>query len=47
MINNPISWPNGAKCTVAITFDMDAHSLIHLVRPEDEICRISNIEILI
>ena len=28
MIKNPIPWPNGAKCAVAITFDMDADSLI-------------------
>ena len=35
MIQNPIPWPNGAKCAVAITFDMDADSLIHISRPED------------
>lgn len=35
MIRNPIPWPNGAKCAVAITFDMDADSLIHIARPED------------
>ena len=35
MIQNPIPWPNGAKCAVAITFDMDADSLIHIARPED------------
>ena len=35
MIANPIPWPNGAKCAVAITFDMDADSLIHIARPED------------
>ena len=35
MIRNPIPWPNGAKCACAITFDMDADSLIHIARPED------------
>ena len=35
MIQNPIPWPNGAKCACAITFDMDADSLIHISRPRD------------
>ena len=35
MIRNPIPWPNGAKCAVAITFDMDADSLIHIAKPGD------------
>jgi len=35
MIENPIPWPNGAKCACAITFDMDADSLIHIARPQD------------
>ncbi|MEP1355354.1 MAG: polysaccharide deacetylase [Tateyamaria sp.] len=35
MIRNSIPWPSGAKCAVAITFDMDADSLIHIARPED------------
>ncbi|MFN4142921.1 polysaccharide deacetylase family protein [Aestuariivirga sp.] len=35
MIRNPIPWPNGARCACAITFDMDADSLIHISRPED------------
>lgn len=30
-----IEWPNGAKCAAAITFDMDADSLIHVARPTD------------
>jgi peptidoglycan-N-acetylglucosamine deacetylase len=30
MIENPISWPNGARCAVAFTFDMDAESLLHI-----------------
>jgi peptidoglycan/xylan/chitin deacetylase (PgdA/CDA1 family) len=35
MIANPIPWPNGARCACAITFDMDADSLIHISRPTD------------
>ena len=40
MIRNPIPWPNGARCACAITFDMDADSLIHIARPEDSIDRL-------
>jgi peptidoglycan-N-acetylglucosamine deacetylase len=35
MIRNPIPWPNGARCACAITFDMDADSLIHISKPKD------------
>ena len=35
MIQNPIEWPNGARCACAITFDVDADSLIHIARPTD------------
>ena len=35
MIANPIPWPGGARCACAITFDMDADSLIHIARPAD------------
>ncbi|MEO0361588.1 MAG: polysaccharide deacetylase [Pseudomonadota bacterium] len=35
MIPNPVPWPNGARCACAITFDMDADSLIQIARPED------------
>lgn len=35
MIKNPIPWPNGARCACAITFDMDADSLIHISKPAD------------
>lgn len=35
MIQNPIPWPNGARCACAITFDMDADSLIHISKPSD------------
>jgi len=35
MTQNPIPWPNGAKCACAIAFDMDADSLIQIARPKD------------
>lgn len=35
MIRNPIKWPNGARCACAISFDIDADSLIHISRPKD------------
>ena len=40
MIQNPIPWPNGAKCACAITFDMDADSLIHIAKPKDSFDRL-------
>jgi len=40
MIENPIPWPNGAKCACAITFDMDADSLIHIAKPKDSYDRL-------
>ncbi|MGB5853640.1 MAG: polysaccharide deacetylase [Oceanisphaera sp.] len=41
MITNPVPWPNGAKCAVAITFDMDADSFLHLHRPSDSYKRVA------
>jgi peptidoglycan/xylan/chitin deacetylase (PgdA/CDA1 family) len=35
MIRKPIKWPNGARCACAITFDIDADSLIHISKPND------------
>ena len=46
MIKNPIKWPHGAKCAVAITFDMDAESLIHLDHPADGTSRLSGLSML-
>lgn len=40
MIRNPIAWPNGARCACAITFDVDADSLIHIARPRDSFNRL-------
>ena len=46
MIKNPVPWPDGAKCAVAITFDMDTDSLIHLDHPKDGFRRVSGISML-
>jgi peptidoglycan/xylan/chitin deacetylase (PgdA/CDA1 family) len=46
MIRQPVPWPNGAKVAVAITFDMDADSLVHIEHPQDSITRVSTISML-
>jgi peptidoglycan-N-acetylglucosamine deacetylase len=46
MIKRPVPWPNGAKVAVAITFDMDADSLVHIEHPTDSITRVSTISML-
>src|SRR5690625_2699159 len=33
MIDNPVQWPNGARCAVAITFDIDSDTLTHYAHP--------------
>ncbi len=30
MIENPPAWPNGARCAVAFSFDVDADSVVHV-----------------
>ena len=46
MIRRPVPWPNGAKVACAITFDMDADSLIHVEHPKTSITRVSTISML-
>lgn len=46
MIQNPIPWPNGARCAASITFDMDADSLIHIAHPQDGHSRVAGISML-
>jgi peptidoglycan/xylan/chitin deacetylase (PgdA/CDA1 family) len=46
MILNPVPWPDGAKCAVALTFDMDADSILHLEHPADSTSRVSAISML-
>lgn len=43
MIRNPIIWPDGARLAAAITFDVDADSLIHVARPTDGFDRLAPI----
>ena len=35
LIANPPPWPNGARCAVAFTFDMDADSILHLAHHQN------------
>mgnify|MGYP006429323875 CR=1 FL=1 len=46
MIANPPPWPNGARCACAITFDMDADSLVHLAHPKQAPTMISTTSML-
>jgi peptidoglycan/xylan/chitin deacetylase (PgdA/CDA1 family) len=34
VIENPIRWPNGYRCAVNFSFDMDAESLLHVYFPD-------------
>jgi peptidoglycan/xylan/chitin deacetylase (PgdA/CDA1 family) len=43
VIRNPIVWPNGARVAAAVTFDVDADSLIHVARPADSFDRLAPI----
>jgi peptidoglycan/xylan/chitin deacetylase (PgdA/CDA1 family) len=40
LIDNPPPWPDGARCAVCFSFDLDAESLLHLYYPEDAARRI-------
>ena len=46
MSKNPVPWPNDARCAVAITFDMDADSILHLEHPRDSMDRVSSMSML-
>jgi len=46
MIKNPVPWPNGARCAVTFTWDMDADSILHLAHPNDSDTRISTASML-
>ena len=34
LVENPVPWPNGARAAVAITFDIDVDSILHLAFPD-------------
>jgi len=46
MIKNPVPWPNGARCAVAFTFDMDADSLLHLAHHSSADTRVAAMSML-
>ena len=46
LIDNPPPWPNGARCAVAFTFDMDADSILHLAHPSDATNRVAAMSML-
>ena len=46
MIENPVPWPNGARCACCVSFDMDADSLVHVAHPLDGHTRVAAISML-
>ncbi len=46
LLDNPIPWPDGCRCAVAITFDMDADSILHLAHPDTAYNRIMTTSML-
>lgn len=46
MISNPVPWPNGARCAVAFTFDMDADSILHLAHHSSAHTRVAALSML-
>lgn len=34
MISNPVPWPDGARCAVAVSWDLDGDSGLHYYRPD-------------
>jgi peptidoglycan-N-acetylglucosamine deacetylase len=46
MIKNPVPWPNGARCAVAFTFDMDADSILHLAHHTSADTRVAALSML-
>jgi len=46
VIKNPVPWPNGARCAVAFTFDMDADSILHLAHHASAHTRVSALSML-
>ena len=46
MIDNPIPWPDGNRCAVAYTYDMDADSILHLAYHQDAGNRVMTMSML-
>ncbi len=34
LVEKPVPWPNGARVAVAVTFDVDVDSILHLAFPD-------------
>ncbi|MGD9743651.1 MAG: polysaccharide deacetylase [Dongiaceae bacterium] len=43
LIANPVPWPNGARCAVCFSFDMDGESLMHAAMPEKADARVAGL----
>lgn len=43
MIANPIPWPDGARCAVCFSFDMDGESLMHAAMPDKADMRVAGL----
>jgi peptidoglycan/xylan/chitin deacetylase (PgdA/CDA1 family) len=46
VIRNPLPWPQGARCAVAFTFDMDADSILHLAHHASAHTRVAALSML-
>ena len=46
MIRNPVPWPDGCRCVVALTFDMDADSILHLHHHDSADTRVAALSML-
>jgi peptidoglycan-N-acetylglucosamine deacetylase len=46
MLKNPVPWPQGARCAVAFTFDMDADSILHLAHHTSADTRVAALSML-
>lgn len=43
MISNPVPWPDGARCAVCFSFDMDGESLMHAAMPDKADTRVAGL----
>jgi len=41
MVENPVPWPNGPRCAVGFSRDVDADSVLHLAHPDDADTRVT------
>jgi len=43
MISNPVPWPDGARCAVCFSSDMDGESLMHAAMPDKADTRVAGL----